>query len=141
MANGALNLKNVFFFPVACILAGAFHRVLILTLFRIVLQRNRNSFEETVIHGITLFFMDSISKTVTGDVPSDPIGGRKYAQFLRRGNFARTWGLPSHHPSRDIPCPFSPTHGFLHLTFGSLNNVWSLFAITVLEMHPFGQQL
>jgi hypothetical protein len=31
-------------------------------------------------------------------------------------------GLPSHLPKGDVPCPFSPSHGFLHHTIGTLNN-------------------
>jgi hypothetical protein len=30
-------------------------------------------------------------------------------------------GLPSHLPKGDVPCPFSPPHGFLHHTMGTHN--------------------
>jgi hypothetical protein len=31
-------------------------------------------------------------------------------------------GLPSHLLLRDVPCPSSPSHGFLHHIIGPLNN-------------------
>jgi hypothetical protein len=43
-------------------------------------------------------------------------------------------GLPSHLLSGDIPCPSSPTHGFLHHTIGTLNNAIRIPAITVFGM-------
>jgi hypothetical protein len=32
-------------------------------------------------------------------------------------------GLPSHLLMGDVPCPSSPTHGFLHHIIGPLNNI------------------
>ncbi len=43
-------------------------------------------------------------------------------------------GLPSHLSARDVPCPSSPSHGFLHHIIGKLKNAQSLLAITVLGM-------
>jgi hypothetical protein len=49
-------------------------------------------------------------------------------------------GLPSHLPLGDMPCPSSPSHGFLHHTIGALNNATRAHAITDLEMLAFVEQ-
>jgi len=63
---------------------------------------------------------------------------RNSSQFPQRGNIDRTWGLHSHLHFGDEPCPFSPSHGFLHHTIEPLNNAIRLLAITDLEMHTWG---
>jgi hypothetical protein len=76
----------------------------------------------------------SISKIVMKDVPSDPIGGSENTLSFPGEETSLDSGLPSHLPLVDVPCPSSPSYGFLHHTMGSLRNAWNLLAITVLEM-------
>jgi len=67
---------------------------------------------------------ENFPKTVMNVIQSVPISDFENeipSQFLRRGNFARTWGLPSHLSMGDVPCPSSPSHGFLHHIIGTLN--------------------
>jgi hypothetical protein len=68
--------------------------------------------------GCTCFFTRSIVKTMINDLSSVPIGDFENEippQFPQRGNFARTWGLPSHLPKGDVPCP----HGALLTVFST----------------------
>jgi hypothetical protein len=63
-----------------------------------------------------------ISKTVMNDVPSVPIGDFENTLSFPSEETSLGSGLPSHLPSGDVPCPSSPSHGFLHHTIGTLNN-------------------
>jgi len=54
------------------------------------------------------------------DVPSVPIGDfENTLSFPSEETSLGSW-LPSHLPLGDIPCPSSPSHGFLHHTIGTL---------------------
>jgi len=68
------------------------------------------------------------------DVPRVPIGDSENTLSFPSEETSLGSGLPSHLPRGDVPCPSSPTHGFLHHTIGSLNSARQLHAITVLEM-------
>jgi hypothetical protein len=50
-------------------------------------------------------------------------------------------GLPSYLPLGDIPCPSSPPYGFLHHTFGALNNALCSHAITEIKMLTFRKKI
>jgi hypothetical protein len=75
-----------------------------------------------------------ISKTVMNDVPSVPIGDFENTLSFPGEETSLGSGLPSHLPSGDVPCPSSPSHGFLHHTIKIRNNATGFLTITVLEM-------
>jgi hypothetical protein len=59
------------------------------------------------------------------------------SQFPQRGNFVRTWGLPSHLPEGDVPCPpralltvFSITQSDHFITLLSIHDIADF------EMYP-----
>jgi len=68
------------------------------------------------------------------DLPSVPIGDFENTLSFAGEETSLGSGLPSHLPSRDVPCPSSPSHGFLHHTIETLNKVTRFLTITVLEM-------
>ncbi|MGB3862116.1 MAG: hypothetical protein WA915_08515 [Candidatus Aminicenantaceae bacterium] len=68
------------------------------------------------------------------DVPSAPIGDFENTLSFPSEETSLGSGLPSHLPMGDVPCPSSPSHGFLHHTIGTLNNAMCIHAITVLGM-------
>jgi len=63
-----------------------------------------------------------IPKTVRNDLPSAPNGDFENTLSFPSEETLLVSGLPSHLQTGDVPCPSSPTHGFLHHTFGALNN-------------------
>jgi hypothetical protein len=65
----------------------------------------------------------SISKTVMNEVPSVPISDFENTLSFPSEETSLGSGLPSHLPMGDVPCPSSPSHGFLHHIIGTLNNV------------------
>jgi hypothetical protein len=68
------------------------------------------------------------------DVPSAPIGDFENTLSFPSVETSLGSGLPSHLPLGDVPCPSSPSHGFLNHTIGTLNNAMGFHAITDLVM-------
>ena len=54
------------------------------------------------------------------DFPSVPIGDLENTLSFPSVETSLGSGLPSHLPLGDVPCPSSPSHGFLHHTIGTL---------------------
>jgi len=77
-------------------------------------------------------FYTSISKTVMNYVSSVPIDDCENTLSFPSEETSLGSGLPSHLPMGDVPCPSSPSHGFLHHTIGTLNNALWIHTITVL---------
>ena len=65
----------------------------------------------------------NIPETVMIDVPSVPNGDFENTLSFPSEETSLGFGLLSHLPQGDVPCPLSPSHGFLHHTIGTLNNV------------------
>jgi len=61
-------------------------------------------------------------KTVMNDVPKVPIGDFENTLSFPSEETSLGSGLPSHLPKGDVPCPSSPSHGFLHHTIGPPKN-------------------
>jgi hypothetical protein len=68
------------------------------------------------------------------DVSSVPIGDCENTLSFPSEETSLGSGLPSHLPQGDVPCPSSPSHGFLHHTIGILNYATRFHTITDLEM-------
>jgi hypothetical protein len=56
------------------------------------------------------------------DVPRVPISDFENTLSFPSEETSLGFGLPSHLPMGDVPCPSSPSHGFLHHIIGTLNN-------------------
>jgi hypothetical protein len=61
-------------------------------------------------------------------------GTGAYTKRYRASVYRLGSGLPSHLPVGDVPCPSSPSHGFLHHTTGTLNNATCIHIIMDLGM-------
>ncbi|MCK4931251.1 MAG: hypothetical protein KAT01_03720 [Candidatus Aminicenantes bacterium] len=62
------------------------------------------------------FTVGCISKSMMNDIPSAPIGDFENTLSFPSEETSLGSGLPSHLLLRDVPCPSSPSHGFLHHT-------------------------
>jgi hypothetical protein len=60
-------------------------------------------------------------KTAMCDFPNVPISDFENTLSFPGEETSLGSGLPSHPPSDDIPCPSSPSHGFLHHLIGTLS--------------------
>ena len=80
----------------------------------------------------------SIPETVMNDLSSVPIGDFENTLSFPSEETSLGFGLPSHLLSGDVPCPSSPSHGFLHHTIETLNNAMCVRALTVLVMLTIG---
>jgi len=68
------------------------------------------------------------------DVPSAPIGDFENTLSFPSEETSLGSGLPSHLPLGDVPCPFSPSHGFLHHPIGTLNSAICFHVITEIRI-------
>ncbi|MGB6866428.1 MAG: hypothetical protein WBE11_12100, partial [Candidatus Aminicenantaceae bacterium] len=66
------------------------------------------------------------------NVLSAPIGNFENTLSFPNEETSLGFGLPSHLPLGDVPCPFSPSPGFLHHTIGILNSAMPVQAISPL---------
>jgi hypothetical protein len=82
----------------------------------------RESISKTVIHDNTSVPIDDFENEIPISFPSE--------------DTSLDFGLPSHLPTGDVPCPSSPPYGFLHHTIGTLNRVINIQDITVSTMPP-----
>jgi len=72
----------------------------------------------------------SIPKIVTNVFSSAPIGDFENTLSFPGEETSLESVLPSHFPKVDVPCPSSPSHGFLHHTIGTLNYALCINDIT-----------
>jgi len=63
-------------------------------------------------------------------IPSAPIGDCENTLSFPGEETSLGSGIPSHLPMGDVPCPSIPSHGFLHHTIETLNNVIMIHKIT-----------
>jgi hypothetical protein len=70
----------------------------------------------------SLIGVGSISKAVMDEVPSGPISDFENTLSFPSEETSLGSGLPSHLLLEDVPCPSSPSHGFLHHIIVPLNN-------------------
>ena len=64
---------------------------------------------------------ESFPKTVMNVIPSVPINDFENTLSFPGEETSLGSGLPSHLLMGDVPCPYSPSHGFLHHIIGTLN--------------------
>jgi hypothetical protein len=73
-------------------------------------------------------------ETLMKDLSSIPIGDFENTLSFPGEETSLGSGLPSHLSMGDVPCPSSPSHGFLHHTIRTLNNLMRIHDIKAAVM-------